>query len=726
MTSPLPPVSNRSPVSANWFVTTWQAVVWRNWGLVPLERLARALQATPAQLRGAAAQLGLDPNKDADPVWSTRGYLTIIRENWHLCTYEQICQMLDMSPETLAFILKEDDFFWHKMGEIKPLVEAPAYRPLSSGEINRTKQKADQLKAMLPDQGWQEENAFAFINHFSRQLSGQERAEAIQTIVPDDNLRTVYSYFALYGDPLLTPELDPFPEALLAEYAKMGVKGVWLQGILYQLVPFSFAPERSNGYQKRLETLNALIKRAARYDIGVFLYLNEPRAMDEAFFQKHPNLRGTREGDFWAMCTSCPEVKAYLENATRTLFNQAPGLAGFFTITMSENLTNCYSRTGDGHLCSRCAERHPWEVVAEVNNLLARGAKAANPEAKAIAWNWAWRKEWQDNLIPLLTEGQIIQCTSETGLPTAIAGVNGSVSDYTMSLAGPGRQARDLWQTARANGLEACAKVQFNNTWEMSAVPWLPVFDRIAEHVKNLREASVQHLQLSWTLGGYPSPNLKLVSYLMGQQGTVPCFLETWLGNELGNVADQAQKHFSKAFTEFPFHIGVLYVGPQNYGPMVPFHLEKTGWKATMIGFPYDDLDSWRAIYPRDVFASQFEKLVNGWRAGMQTMEPWLGRSEDFDDLHRIAEATLCHFTSTWHQVLFVMHRDAWLAQHREDDRQALLRLIDQEKDVVLRLISLRRQDSRIGYESSNHYYYTLQDLAEKLLNLQDCADQLR
>ena len=70
--------------------------------------------------------------------------------------------------------------------------------------------------------------------------------------------------------------------------------------------------------------------------------------MDEAFFQKYPALRGRREGDFYALCTSCPEVRAYLEEAMYRLFRAVDGLAGFFTITMSENLTNCYSREGDG------------------------------------------------------------------------------------------------------------------------------------------------------------------------------------------------------------------------------------------------------------------------------------------------------------------------------------------------------------------------------------------
>ena len=40
----------------------------------------------------------------------------------------------------------------------------------------------------------------------------------------------------------------------------------------------------------------------------------------------------------------------------------APGLAGFFTITASENLTNCWSH-GQGKGCPRCGKRAPAEVM---------------------------------------------------------------------------------------------------------------------------------------------------------------------------------------------------------------------------------------------------------------------------------------------------------------------------------------------------------------------------
>ena len=107
--------------------------------------------------------------------------------------------------------------------------------------------------------------------------------------------------------------------------------------------------------------------------------------MSDAFFKKYPHLRGQAEGEFYAMCTSTPEVQEYLYQGVRTLFEMVPDLAGFFTITMSENLTNCYSRLEGEMTCPRCKNRNPWEVIAEVNNLMAKGAHDVNPNAKVIS-----------------------------------------------------------------------------------------------------------------------------------------------------------------------------------------------------------------------------------------------------------------------------------------------------------------------------------------------------
>ena len=41
----------------------------------------------------------------------------------------------------------------------------------------------------------------------------------------------------------------------------------------------------------------------------------------------------------------------------------------------------------------------------------------------------------------------------------------------------------------------------------------------------------------------------------------------------------------------------------------------------------------------------------------------------------------------------------------------------EEEIALALRLAEIVRRDSRIGFEASNHYYYTLNDLYEKVIS---------
>ena len=100
---------------------------------------------------------------------------------------------------------------------------------------------------------------------------------------------------------------------------------------------------QSKDCETRLKNLRLLVERARRHGVRVYLYLNEPRACPVSFFATRPNLKGVAEGDFAALCTSVPEVRDYLASAVESICRAVPGLGGFFTISGSENLTNCWS-----------------------------------------------------------------------------------------------------------------------------------------------------------------------------------------------------------------------------------------------------------------------------------------------------------------------------------------------------------------------------------------------
>ncbi len=165
--------------------------------------------------------------------------------------------------------------------------------------------------------------------------------------------RLGYSYFALYGDPLLDEASDPYPDAYLEKLAASGMDSVWIHIVLHKLVPLPWDTSQSAGFEKRQRNLRKLVNRAAKYNIKIFLYLNEPRTWPAAFFEKNPRLKGAEAAGVISLCTSHLDVQAYLRNGVAAITRAVPGLGGFFSITASENRTNCWSHN-QGAVCPRC------------------------------------------------------------------------------------------------------------------------------------------------------------------------------------------------------------------------------------------------------------------------------------------------------------------------------------------------------------------------------------
>ena len=709
----LPVGSNPKPLDFPHFPTTQQAVIWRNWELVPAERLAQVLKTNRENVLQLAGDMGLRVPPLVNREWLQRGYITIIRNNWHLLPYEQLLALLGWTAEKLAFTLKEDDFLWIKLGYLKPCIEPVCYRTLTDKECSRTEAIKNTVERYFPDIAQKESaSPFDFLLTFQKPEPKKSGIKQDLNLTRFD-LRLIYSYSAVYGDPLINPDLNPYPDGLLQKYSDLGINGVWLQGILYTLFPWKAAPELSEGYQKRIENLRKLTKRAANFGIGVYLYLNEPRGMPLAFFERHPEWKGVEfpQRGVATLCTSQQPILDYLRESTAWLFQEVPELAGVFTVTMSESATNCYS-LGNVEQCPRCSKRSAQEVIAEVNSAIEEGIHSVKLEARIIVWPWGWDPKWAHQAIDLLPDNVELMCTSEEALPTNVGGINGVVADYSISQVGPGQRAIEMWQHARNRGLKTAAKVQLNNTWECSAVPYLPTPDLVEQHLQNLYKTGVSGLMLSWTLGGYPSANLEL----LGKTSSV--LASQTFGKEAGKQIKKAWDTFSKAFKEFPFHISVLYNAPQNYGPMNLLQVKPTGYRATMVGFPYDDLKKWRAIYPEDVFEQQFRKLSEGWKKGLEILqhaktEVDQDKLDNFAEMQRVATATYCHFRSTYLQVAFIRLRE----RKNPGTKPKILKIIDEEIELAVTLHGIVRVDSRIGFEASNHYYYTLNDLREKVLN---------
>ncbi|MCC6699244.1 MAG: hypothetical protein IT365_26705 [Candidatus Hydrogenedentes bacterium] len=728
----LPAGPTPEPVPLPHFPDRVHAFVWRNWELVPAPDMARVLGAREEDVLDLGKAMGLGDPPAITENQRRRSYITVIRRNWHLLPYEQMLDLLGWTEEELAFTLREDDFLYIKLGSLKPKCEPLKYSPPSESAAKGGQAIAQILGETFPQgMGAVSDPLFGFVEKLS-----QAPAQAVEPATSGFDPRYCYSYFALYGDPLLDPESDPYPDGYLARMAAAGANGVWLQAVLYKLAPYPWDAALSARYEERLANLRTLVERARKHGMGVYLYLNEPRAMQQAFFESRPELKGVSEGDYAAMCTSVPEVREYITNSIASINKAVPGLAGFFTITASENLTNCWSHH-NGAQCPRCGKRTPAEVIAEMNGAIQAGIDAAGTSTRLIAWDWGWQDDWAVDTINALPTSVSLMSVSEWSIPIKRGGVDGVVGEYSISTIGPGPRATKHWAAARARGMKAIAKIQAGNTWELSAVPYIPAVENVAKHAANLRGAGVDGLMLGWTLGGYPSPNLEVVSEIgradqnaISTDQALLTVAQRRYGEAIAPAVVAAWRTCSAAFSEFPYNGGTVYSAPLQVGPTNLLWESPTGYRASMVGIPYDDLNAWRSIYPPEVFCGQLLKIADGFDSALKTLRDAAGDapSPALREEMQVMEASSIHFRSVANQVQFVMARDRLAAQPTGDSAKqaldAIERILKEEIDLARRMYAIQRVDSRIGFEASNHYFYVPVDSLEKVINCRDLLDR--
>jgi hypothetical protein len=732
--SDLPEGAAPAPVLLRHFPDRLHAFVWRNWTLVPARRMARVVGAEASDILRLGRAMGLGDQPPITRDQQARSHLTVIRRNWHLLPYGQLLELLGWTAARLDYALREDDFLYIKLGSLKPRCELLRYRPPDRETLERERLIARIVREEFTT-GVAEgsDPLFGFVSELSR------KPVAVARLAASTGLRFCYSYFALYGDPLLEPDLDPYPEGYLARLAAAGVNGIWLQGVLHKLAPFPWEPQRSEGYATRLKNLGKLVARARRHGLRVFLYLNEPRAMPQRFFGSRPQLRGVVEGDSATLCTSVLEVQQFLAGSVASICRSVPGLGGFFSITASENLTNCWSH-GGGAKCPRCGARSAPEVIAEVNRLFAEGIRSAGSDAQLIAWDWGWNEEWAGDAIRRLAPGTALMSVSEWRLPVERGGIRTTVGEYSISAIGPGPRAKAHWRAAAERGLRTIAKIQAGNTWELCTVPYIPAVENVARHAANLKPSGVSGLMLGWTLGGYPSPNLEVVSEALecgSAEEAMRRVAERRFGPSLAPLVAKAWGQLSAAFSEYPYHGGLLYNGPQQLGPANLLWGEPTGYHATMTGFPYDDLEAWRAVFPSEVFIQQFEKMAAGFAAAVDQLKLAAravsgalsaAQRDALASEERVAEAAGLHFRSTANQARFVVARRAVAAARNAAEAAAHLaaleHVLNDEIALARRLHTLQLSDSRFGFEASNQYFFVPMDLVEKVLNCRDLLER--
>ena len=140
------PALDKEAIPLTHFPTRLQAFIFRAYEYFSPERIAGVLRTSPENVRCVAADMGLREHLRED-LWLKRGYITVIRRMWHLLPYDQLLELLDTDEESLARLMREEDFLDIKLGNFKPLCNRITYKELTEDEKKKTEMIFNVVKA---------------------------------------------------------------------------------------------------------------------------------------------------------------------------------------------------------------------------------------------------------------------------------------------------------------------------------------------------------------------------------------------------------------------------------------------------------------------------------------------------------------------------------------------------------------------------------------------------
>ncbi len=709
----LPVITHEWTPERNNLPTRWQTVIFRNYRMVPAERIAKVLECTVDDVEREAARLGLRAG-EADPIWEKRGHITIIRNNWYLLPYEQMLTLLDYTEEKLEFILIKDDFLQVKVGGKKPVCDKVIYSPLTADELLETEKVAKTIAELDTS----ERKMFDFYND-------PTDFEPKNVTTTEKGIRMVHPYLTPCADPFMVDSRTHLPDALLDDYAKVGVNAFIIHAALSILSPYPINPEESRDYKLRRKNLRELVERAGKRGIKIYLYFNELRGVQRDVFERYgkPELAGATSGNTVCLCLSKEENRKLLYDLVYDLFSDIPEIGGVECTTMSENATHCMYGPGAykfGTPCPVCSEL-PLETNPVIAvNIINKAIRDAGSDAHVVATMWAWRDEQIENGIPKLDPGIGLWAVSEWGKPVNIAGQSYSVVDYSISNYGPSDLYKKISRIGAEGGHAMLAKMQVSNSWEISAVPYMPLFDMELAHAKALYEIGTRDYQLTWTLGSYPSVTFDLISKYLAAPDTFD--LDAWYAEHYGQdgaKVHEAVKLCCEGFAKYPFSCEVMYESAKNLGVANRWNLEPITQKSTMVCWTFDNVEHYAKPYPAEVFIEQFGKVIADFDKGIKILEG-AANTDAAKELLLFTKVARNHFMAD------VVHTKYVLAKRNlPASKDELLAVIAEERVLCKELLELLPQSTLTGFETANHYFYTERDIIEKLIQLDGLEKEL-
>jgi len=549
-----------------------------------------------------------------------------------------------------------------------------------------------------------------------------------------------------------------YTDAGLERIATEGFTGIWLFGLLYDLMDSHVFPELNQRLvAERLASIQTVVQRAQQHGLGVWLYFNEPMgiASDHVFWRNHPEIRGEKQWQKYALCPSAPLVETFLADAIASVFRTLQDVAGVLLITAGEDVTHCWAKRDVRHGdtppgCPRCRDREPADIVLRQIQTWADVSRRQSTPFRVLAWNWEWAHWYPDPPAPIidrLPAGVELLLDLEFGGTRLWRGRPIPVGEYSLGYVGPGDRFVVSRAHARRRGIPVHAKIEINVSHELASVPNLPLLANVHGKLKALVEQGVAGFLGCWVTSSTLTVNSYAVRLFLQDPHRyldAETFLDA-LGREYFGLRDtlrvqRAWVRFGQAFQEYPFSTAMLYSGPQNDAPARPLSLHYRGQPAPAAFRPGpfgDDLSrcfgkiqqSDNPFTPAEI-VSGFSRLRDLWIAALPDYEAGLADDEpqsDEQQRHRREELDCARMlgiqlASTANALAFFLALRARCAALRLTPPCAvpatpeLLTLMREELANTEHALPLVERDPRLGFHQAYQgYKYDARLIREKL-----------
>ena len=516
----------------------------------------------------------------------------------------------------------------------------------------------------------------------------------------------------------LSDNIDYYPDEYLNRLMHDGTNGLWIYTSFKQLVPSDIIVEYGVGHERRVEKLNRVIAKCARYGIKVYVFAIEPAGIAEELGEKYKDMIGQKVGGLFhhTMCPHSPRVQEYCREAGRRLFTLCPGLGGLISITAGERTTSCASPARC--TCPRCATLPRGEILAaNVENLRA-GVREVAPEAEVVSWTYGHRT-WEDSDIVDYVKNapedvMLMQNFDDRGWENQL-GVERQAMDYWLSYVGPSELFDMTAKATKKYKKHLWAKMQICCSHEIATLPYVPSPGNVYAKMRGAARLGVEGLMECWYFGNYPCFMSKAAGDLSFQEdftdedAYLHRLASITYGRGIAEPIVRAWRLFEKGYRQYPLNIMFSYYSPAHDAVVWELALKPKNFAPSrswlLLDKPDGDriCDSLLVGHTHDEALTLLTSMKNYYTRAMAelaTVAAYAG--EALTDLLSVSAAFLVLCKSTYNILMFYKLRDQ-LGTGEGEPRATLAKmrtLVQNEINESTKMIALCENDSRLGYHS--------------------------